>query len=63
MILGIVLLSGPSGALFLMREVPLYRGSLPIEYGSYKPVKTRFWHWLSGESPENVEQCSLHSPP
>ena len=53
--LGIVLLQGPRGGMFLMSEIPLYRTSgigaggrkvkvpLSSEYGTYTTVKARFW--------------------
>jgi len=40
---------------------PLYKTCLPLssESGTYKTVKTRFWPWLSGQSPLNLLSCSL----
>ena len=35
--------------------------NVPSKLGAYKPVKARFWPWLSGKSPENLETCSLFS--
>ena len=36
-------------------------GCRSSEHGTCKSVKARFWPWLSGESPENVENGALVS--
>ena len=55
--LGIGLLQGPTGGLFLMSKVPLYRSRANI--APCETAKARFWPSLSGESPQNVSRCFL----
>ena len=31
----------------------------PSEYGTYKPVKARFWSWPPGDSRWNLLSCSV----
>jgi hypothetical protein len=33
---------------------------LSSKNGTYKTVKARLWHWLSGKRPYNLFSCSLH---